>query len=511
VIEEDLRDGAVTFARTVIGQPLRRVRDHDDKVAAARGKPEIFDGFRKANARKFRGFEAPEAAIRAIEWAVNLPFDEGAANEQRLFGKLVAGVQSQAQRYAFFAERAAGKIEVPEGTALLPVEKVGVLGAGVMGGGISMNFANAGIPVVLVETSQAALERGLATVRRNYQSAVDRGRMSAEELERCMAGYSPTLDFAALADCDLVIEAVFELMEVKKDVFRRLDATVKQGAILATNTSYLDVDEIAAETQRPEWVLGMHFFSPANIMRLLEVVRGARTSPAVLATAMALGRKLGKVPVAVGVCHGFVGNRMLSQRQAEADRLILEGALPWDVDRVLYDFGMPMGPFAMADLAGLDLGWTAETSTGATFREILCERGRRGQKASAGFYDYDENRKATPSLMVEDIIQEFAARHGLPQRQIGDAEILERCLYPLVNEGAKILQEKIVARASDIDVIWLNGYGWPAYRGGPMFWADLEGLPRIVDGLKRYGFELAPLLARLAAEGGQLHTFASAL
>jgi 3-hydroxyacyl-CoA dehydrogenase len=505
VIEGDLKDGAVAFARSVIGQPLRRVRDLDDKVAAARGKPEIFADFRKANARKFRGFEAPEGCIQAIEGAVNLPFDEGAANERRLFGELMRGVQSQAQRYAFFAERAAAKIDVPEGTPVLPVEKVGVLGAGTMGGGISMNFASAGIPVTLVETSQEALDRGLATIRRNYQSAVDRGRMTADELERRMARYSPTLDFDALADCDLVIEAVFELMDIKKDVFRRLDATAKPGAILATNTSYLNVDEIAAETKRPEWVVGMHFFSPANIMRLLEVVRGAKTSPSVLATAMALGRKLGKVPVAVGVCHGFVGNRMLNQRQAEANKLILEGAMPWDVDRVLYDFGMPMGPFAMADLAGLDLGWKAETSTSSTIREILCEQGRWGQKKSAGFYDYDANRKATPSPVVEQIIREFAAKKGAPQRPIDDREILERCLYPMVNEGAKILEEKIAARASDIDIIWLNGYGWPAYRGGPMFWADVEGLPKIVDGLKRYGFEPAPLLVKLAAEGGKLH------
>jgi 3-hydroxyacyl-CoA dehydrogenase len=509
VIEGDLKDGAVAFARGVIGQPLRRVRDLDDKVAAARGKPEIFAEFRKANARKFRGFEAPESCIQAIEGAVNLPFDEGAANERRLFNELMRGVQSQAQRYAFFAERAAAKIDVPKDTPVLPVEKVGILGAGTMGGGISMNFASAGIPVVLVETSQEALDRGLATIRKNYQGAVDRGRMTAEELERRMARYAPTLDFDALADCDLVIEAVFELMEVKKDVFTRLDATVKQGAILATNTSYLDVDAIAAVTQRPEWVLGMHFFSPANIMKLLEVVRGARTAPQVLATAMAVGRKLGKVPVAVGVCDGFVGNRMLNQRQKEANKLVLEGAMPWDVDRVIYDFGMPMGPFAMWDLAGLDLGWKAETSTGSTLKEVLCEQGRKGQKTGAGYYDYDANRKATPSPVTEAAIRQLAAKAGIAPRQIGDAEILERCLYPMVNEGAKILQEKIAARASDIDIIWLNGYGWPVYRGGPMFWADVEGLPKIADGLKRYGIEPSPLLVKLAAEGGKLHEVVS--
>ena len=504
VIDGDLKAGAVAFAGKMVGKPLRRVRDLDDKVAAARGRPEIFAEFRKANARKFRGFEAPEYCIRAIEGAVNLPFDEGAANERKLFFELMSGVQSQAQRYAFFAERAAAKIDVPADTPILPVEKVGILGAGTMGGGISMNFATAGIPVVLVETSQAALDRGLATIRKNYQSAVDRGRMTADELERRMARYSPTLDFNALADCDLVIEAVFELMEVKKEVFGRLDAMVKQGAILATNTSYLDVNEIAAATKRPEWVVGMHFFSPANIMRLLEVVRGSKTSPSVLATAMALGRKLAKVPVAVGVCYGFVGNRMLNQRQAEANKLILEGAMPWDVDRVIYDFGMPMGPFAMADLAGLDLGWKAETSRSSTIREILCEQGRWGQKKSAGFYDYDESRKATPSPVTEGIIRDFAKKQGIAQRKIDDQEILERCLYPMVNEGAKILEEKIAARASDIDIIWLNGYGWPVYRGGPMFWADTVGLPKIVERLEHYGYQVAPLLRKLAAEGKRI-------
>ena len=504
VVEGDLKAGAIAFAKTVVGRPLRRVRDLDDKVAEARGKPEIFAEFRKANARKFRGFEAPEYCVRTIEGAVNLPFDEGAANERKLFFELMSGVQSQAQRYAFFAERAAAKIDVPADTPVLPVEKVGILGAGTMGGGISMNFATAGIPVVLVETSQAALDRGVATIRKNYQSAVDRGRMTAEELERRMARYSPTLDFNALADCDLVIEAVFELMEVKKEVFARLDATVKQGAILASNTSYLDVNEIAVATSRPEWVVGMHFFSPANIMRLLEVVRGAKTSPSVLATAMALGRKLGKVPVAVGVCYGFVGNRMLSQRQVEANKLILEGAMPWDVDRVIYDFGMPMGPFAMWDLAGIDLGWKAETSTSSTIREILNEQGRRGQKTSAGYYDYDANRKASPSPVTEAIVRDFAAKQGIAPRKIDDAEILERCLYPMVNEGAKILEEKIAARASDIDIIWLNGYGWPAYRGGPMFWADTVGLAKIVEGLERYGYDVAPLLRKLAAEGKRI-------
>ncbi|HEU4519711.1 MAG TPA: 3-hydroxyacyl-CoA dehydrogenase NAD-binding domain-containing protein, partial [Microvirga sp.] len=405
--EGALREGALAFARKVVaeGRPLRRVRDLNDKVEAARGRPEIFEAFWKANARRFRGFKAPDYNIRCIEAAVNLPFHEGMAVERKLFEELVSGPQSAAQRYVFFAERQVWKIpDVPDDTPTIPVRRVGIVGAGTMGGGIAMNFANAGLPVTIVEARPEALDRGLSVIRRNYESTARKGRITAEDVERRMGLLSGSLDLASLADCDLVIEAVFEDMALKKEVFATLDGIAKPGAILATNTSYLDVNEIAAVTKRPEAVLGTHFFSPANVMRLLEVVRGERTSKPVIATAMQLARRIGKVAVLVGVCHGFVGNRMLAERQREANRLVLEGAMPWDVDRVLFEFGFPMGPFAMSDLAGLDIGWQRETSRGETVRDILCERDRRGQKTGAGFYDYDENRTARPSAEVEQVI-----------------------------------------------------------------------------------------------------------
>ena len=375
-----------------------------------------------------------------------------------------------------------------------------MIGAGTMGGGIAMNFLSAGIPVTIVETSKEALDRGVSIMRRNYENTAKKGRLTMEEVEKRMGRLTPTLDFGALAEADLVIEAVFESMELKKSVFERLDAIAKPGAILASNTSYLDIDEIAAMTKRPEDVLGMHFFSPANVMRLLEIVRGAKTSKPVLATVAALAPKIGKVGVVVGVCHGFVGNRMLAERQREAMKLILEGATPWDVDRVLVDFGMPMGPFAMTDLAGLDIGWSAETSKRSTIREILCEEGRRGQKTGAGYYDYDEARNAKPSAHVEEIIRDFAASKGVQQRAISDEEILERCTYPMINEGAKILDEGKAQRASDIDIVWINGYGWPVYRGGPMFYADTVGLKTVLEKLKRVRGEVRRgLQARAAA------------
>jgi 3-hydroxyacyl-CoA dehydrogenase len=510
VPEGDLGNGAIAFAKKVIAEnrPLKKVRDLNDKVTAARGKPEIFADFRKANARKFRGFLAPEYNIRCVEAAVNQPFDQGIETERKLFLELMNGVQSAAQRYVFFAERQVWKIpDVPEDTPVVPIKKVGVIGAGTMGGGISMNFLNAGIPVTIVETKQEALDRGLGVIRKNYETTAKRGKLKIEDVEKRMNQLTGTLDLNALADCDLVIEAVFENMEIKKEVFGKLDKIVKQGAILASNTSYLNVDEIASATQRPEWVIGLHFFSPANVMRLLEVVRGKKTSKQVVATSMQLAKKIGKIGVLVGVCHGFVGNRMLAARQAQAQAMILEGAMPWDVDKVLFDFGMPMGPFAMSDLAGLDIGWSKETSKGATIRDVLCEMDRRGQKTNAGFYDYDAERKANPSPVTEKIIKEFAAKSGNPQRKISDEEILERCTYAQINEGAKILEEGIAIRPSDIDIVWINGYGWPVYRGGPMFYADTVGLKNVVAKLKEYGpklgkdFTISPLLEKLAAEG----------
>ena len=421
--------------------------------------------------------------------------------------KLVVGVQSQAQRYMFFAERQAAKIDgLPEGTATRPVKKVGIIGAGTMGGGIGMNFLNKGIPVTIVETQQTALDRGAATIRKNYENTAAKGRMTQDDVEKRMGLLAPTLDLQQLADCDLIIEAVFENMAIKKDLFAKLDKIAKPGAILASNTSYLDVDEIASATSRPQDVVGMHFFSPANVMKLLEVVRGAKTAPDVLATAMDIGKTIGKVAVVSGVCHGFIGNRMLAQRQAQANALILEGAMPWDVDRVAYDFGWPMGPFQMSDLAGLDIGWSKETSKGATIRERLCELDRRGQKTGAGFYDYDAKRNRSNPALVEKLILDFAAEKGITRRKIDDPEILERLVYPMINEGAKILAEGIAQRASDVDVVWIYGYGWPVYRGGPMFYADTVGAANVMAALEKHaprlgaGFAVAPLLREMATQ-----------
>ncbi|HVP84226.1 MAG TPA: 3-hydroxyacyl-CoA dehydrogenase NAD-binding domain-containing protein [Rhizomicrobium sp.] len=508
--EGKLREGAIAFANRIVAEnrPLKKVRENNAKVEAARGKPEIFADFRKANARKFRGFKAPESNIRCIEAAVNLPFAEGLKKERELFLELLVSPESAAQRYAFFAERTANKIpDVPDDTKTIPVKKVGVIGAGTMGGGISMNFANAGIPVTIVEVQKEALDRGIGVVRKNYETSAKRGRFTMEDVEKRMGLLTPSMSLEDLADCDLVIEAVYENMDVKKDVFKKLDAIVKQGAILASNTSYLNVDEIASVTKRPEFVIGLHFFSPANVMRLLEIVRGEKTSKEVIATCMQLGRKIGKVAVLVGVCPGFVGNRMLAQRQREANKLVLEGSMPWDVDRVLYDFGFPMGPFAMSDLAGLDIGWNKETSKSSTLREVLCEMDRRGQKNGKGFYDYDENRNAKPSPVTEQIIKDFMAKSGKNARSISDEEILERCIYPMINEGAKILEEKKAIRPSDIDVVWMNGYGWPVYRGGPMFYGDAIGLDKVLAKMKQWQSEMgddfkpSALLEKLVAEG----------
>ncbi|WP_300574641.1 3-hydroxyacyl-CoA dehydrogenase NAD-binding domain-containing protein [Phenylobacterium sp.] len=510
VEEGKLRDEALAFARKVVaeGRPLRKIRDQNEKLEAAKGKPEIFENFRKANARKFRGFLAPEYNIRCIEAAVNLPFDEGLEVERKLFLELMSGPQSAAQRYAFFAERQAQKIpDVPDDTPIIPVNKVGIIGAGTMGGGIAMNFANVGIPVVLTEVKQEALDRGLATIRKNYERTASRGGITAQQVEERCALITGSLEMEALADVDLVIEAVFERMDIKKDIFTRLDAICKPGAILATNTSGLDIDEIAAVTKRPESVIGLHFFSPANVMKLLEIVRADHTSKEVIATSMKLAKKIGKVAVLVGVCPGFVGNRILGQRQREAQKLVMEGAMPWDIDRVLYDFGFPMGPFAMSDLAGLDIGWVKERSKGESIRDVLCEMDRRGQKTGAGYYDYDEARNAKPSPVTEQVIKDFIVKTGANPREVTDEEILERCIYPMINEGAKILEEGKAIRPSDIDVVWQNGYGWPVYRGGPMWYGDHVGLPKVLAKMQEFQakmgdqFKPSPLLERLVAEG----------
>jgi 3-hydroxyacyl-CoA dehydrogenase len=499
---DDLKKAALDFVQTILasGGGMRRTRDRNEKIAAAMGHPEIFTQFRASH--KFRGFEAPGEAIRCIEAAVNLPFDDGLALERAVFEVRKASPQSAAQRYAFFAERKAAKIpDVPGDAPTLSINKVGIIGAGTMGGGIAMNFANAGIPVVLVEQQAAALERGLGVVKKNYDASARRGRFSPEEAQRRFGLMTGTLALEDLADCDLIIEAVFERMDIKKDVFRKLDAIAKPGAILASNTSYLDLNEIAAATARPDHVLGLHFFSPANVMKLLEVVRGDKTAKPVVATAMKLAKRIGKVAVLVGVGPGFVGNRLLAQRTREAQKLVMEGAMPWDVDRVLTEFGLPMGPFQMGDLAGLDLGWVRAESKGESLRDRLNERDRRGQKTNAGYYDYDENRKAIPSPVTEKLIAELMLEKGVTPRRISDQEILERTLYPMINEAANILDEGKALRASDIDVIWLNGYGWPAHHGGPTYYADRIGLARVLAGVRKYGWTPAPLLEKLVAEG----------
>ncbi|MDO9460137.1 MAG: 3-hydroxyacyl-CoA dehydrogenase NAD-binding domain-containing protein [Alphaproteobacteria bacterium] len=512
IVDGDLTQGGVAFAKKLLAQkrPLVRVRDNDAKLAPVRGKPEIFAAFRAAHARKNRGFLAPEYNIRCVEAAVNLPFDQGIRREGELFRELLQGPQSAAQRYMFFAERQAAKIpDVPADTQKIPVDKAGVIGAGTMGGGITMNLVNVGIPVTIVETTQEALDRGLKVVRGNYENTARKGKITQADVETRMALITPSLNLADLADVDIVIEAVFENMDIKKDIFEKLDAICKPGAILATNTSALDINAIAAMTKRPEYVIGTHFFSPANVMKLVEVVRGAKTAKNVIATSMALGKRINKIAVLAGVCHGFIGNRMLFARTTQSSRIILEGATPERVDKVLTDFGFPMGPFAMSDLAGVDVGWNPKTSKGETLRDRLCEAGRRGQKTNAGYYDYKPgDRTPIPNEDVVKMIREFAASKQIRQRDVTDEEILERCLIPMVNEGAKILSEGIAIRASDIDVVWVHGYGWPVYRGGPMYWANTYGLDKIVARMREFAnddpvfWTPAPLLEELAASNG---------
>ncbi|MGP1352163.1 MAG: 3-hydroxyacyl-CoA dehydrogenase NAD-binding domain-containing protein [Parasphingopyxis sp.] len=505
--EDSLAEDAIAFAREQIGKPVPRASEGTANRDGVEN-PAIFDEFRAKHGRKLRGFDAPEAGIQAVKAAGELSYEEGVKKERELFMGLMAGTQSAAMRHYFFAERAANKIEgIAKDIELIPIKKVGVIGAGTMGGGISMNFLSAGIPVTILEMEQEALDRGTGVMRKNYERTALRGRMTGEQVEQAMGLLTSTLDYADLADCDLVIEAVFENMDVKKEVFAKLDETVKQGAILASNTSYLNVDEIATATNRPEYVLGLHFFSPANIMKLLEVVRGDKTSDQVLATCMKLAKKIGKIAVVAGVCDGFIGNRMLSPRQQQANALIMEGANYWEVDEVLLDFGFPMGPFQMSDLAGLDIGWHRDPSRIESVRDALCAMDRRGQKTGAGFYDYDEARQRTPSDDVKKVIAEFAEKQGVEQREISKEEIQERLLYPMVNEGALILEEGMAQRASDIDVVWINGYGWPLYTGGPMFWADTIGLGTVVAGLEKHRerlgekFKLSQLLADKAAAG----------
>ena len=493
--EGKLLEGALSFAGTIVSEkrPLVKVRDAEDKIAADKGNDALFADFRKSIARKTRGFLAPEYNIQCIEAAVNKPFDEGIKVEQELFMKLMTGSQSAAQRYMFFAQRQVTKIpDIEADTEVKDINSVGVIGAGTMGGGISMNFANVGIPVTIIEQSQERLDKGIGIIRKNYENSAAKGRITQAQVEERMNLIEGKTSIEALDSQDMIIEAVFENMDLKKDIFKQLDGICKQGAILASNTSALDVNVIAAETNRPEDVIGLHFFSPANVMRLLEIVRGDKTSKSVVASSLAVAKKIQKIAAVVGVCPGFVGNRILAQRQREANKLILEGALPWDIDDALFDFGFPMGPFAMSDLAGLDIGWNKDTSNSESLRDVLCEAGRLGQKSGKGFYIYDENRNKSPDPEVEALIRKFGEERQIRMRDISKEEILERCLYPMINEGFKILEEGMAIRASDIDIVWTNGYGWPVYEGGPMFYGNTIGFDKVLFWLKKAELELGP-------------------
>ena len=517
VAGDDLLADAKAFALELAAadEKPKALRDREDKLEAARRDPSALDAHAAALTKKTRGLEAPLACVRAVRMALDTPFDEALAKEREMFIELMNGDQSKAQRHLFFAEREANKVPgIDRDVKPRKVSKAAVIGAGTMGGGIAMALANGGVPVTILEMNQEAIDRGMAVIRRNYDTSVKRGSISAEERDRRLGRLSTTTNYDDIADADLVIEAVFEEMSVKKVVFGKLDEMMKQGAILASNTSYLDVDEIAQMTKRPSDVLGMHFFSPANVMKLLEIVRGKETAPDVIATALALGKQIGKVPVVVGVCHGFVGNRMLSSRSAENESLLLEGASPADVDKAFLDFGFSMGPFAMGDLAGLDIGWRTRKSLGQTaaIGDALCEAGRYGQKTGKGFYSYEDGpRDAKPDPWVDALIEEKAKELGVNRRNISADEIIERTIYPMINEGARILEEGIALRPSDIDIVWINGYAFPIGKGGPMFWAEQAGLAHIVERLEYWHgktgnpvFEPSELLRKAAKSGGSL-------
>jgi len=521
-VGDDLIDGAVAYAEKLVadGAPLRKVRDLPCDADAS-----VFEAYRKKIARSARGFLAPWKCIDCVEAATTLPFDDGLAKERELFKVVHDSPESAAQRHVFFAEREVAKIpDVPKTTKMKDIKKVAVIGAGTMGGGISMNFVNVGIPVTILEMEQAALDRGMGIIERNYANTVSKGRLSQDAMDKRMAALSTTTNYDDIADADLVIEAVFEDMAIKKEVFAKLSEVMNRDAILASNTSTLDIDEIASATDRPEKVIGMHFFSPANVMRLLEVVRGKDSSAETIATAMGIGRKVGKISVLVGNCFGFVGNRMLHGYTGEGSFLLEEGALPHQVDKVIFDFGLPMGPFAMGDLAGLDVGYRVRKAKresqpsnqpySGTIADRIVEMGRHGQKTQGGYYDYKEgDRTPHRNAEVEALIAEVSKERGIERRDIGDDEVLKRSLYPLINIGAQILDEGMALRALDIDIIYINGYGFPAYRGGPMFWADQIGLDKVYADIARYHEELgerwrpAPLLERLAKEGKSFAEF----
>ncbi|MBK8063214.1 MAG: enoyl-CoA hydratase/isomerase family protein [Betaproteobacteria bacterium] len=518
VVQGDLLEGAIAFAKKLVaeGKGPRRVRDLTVKVD---GDPQAFFAAARADLEKSaRGFPAPLQILGCVEAAATLPFDEGRAEERRRFQILVEGSESKALRHMFFAERQTTKIpDVPEDTPVRKLDKAAMIGAGTMGGGITMSFVNAGIPVTLVDTSQESLDKGLATIRKNYSNTVSKGRLKQEDMDKRMAMITPSLDLNAVKDADIVIEAVFEKMDIKQELFGKLDAIAKPGAILATNTSTLDINVIAAATKRPGDVIGLHFFSPANVMRLLEVVRGAKTAKDVLATAMALGKKLKKVPVVSGVCDGFIGNRMMEKYGIQAWYLLDEGATPQQIDAAMKKFGLAMGPFTMYDMAGLDVGFyvrkrrVAERPDYAYSRIVdrVCEAGRFGQKTGKGWYRYEAgDRTPRPDPEFDKILADYRKEIGVTPRQISDEEIVERLIYAMVNEAAKILEEGIALRASDIDTVYMTGYGFPHYRGGPMFYADTVGLPKVLAAVEKFhqGYQggqwkPAPLLVKLAKEG----------
>ena len=518
IAEADLLTAATAFARQVVaeGRPLKRARD----LKLRDPRADAFLQFaRNTVAASAKNFPAPLKCVEAVANSLSKPFDEGLRLEREAFVTLMATPESRALRHVFAAERAATKIaDVPDTTPLRPINSVGVIGAGTMGGGITMNFINAGIPVVLLETKQEALDKGLATIRRNYDNSMKKGKLSQAESDQRMALITPTLGYEAFRDADLVIEAVFENMDVKQQVFSTLDEVCKPGAILASNTSALNLNTIAEFTKRPQDVIGLHFFSPANVMRLLEVVRGEKTAPDVLATCMKMARTIKKIAVVSGVCDGFIGNRMLARYGAAANNLLNQGALPQQVDGALQKFGLAMGPFRMGDLAGLDIGWAGRKRRQAANPEAytpvvadrICEAGRFGQKTGAGWYRYEAGKRdPIPDPVVEALIEQHREDKGITARKVSDDEVVERCMYALVNEGARILDEGIAARASDIDVVYLNGYGFPPHRGGPMLYADTVGLPNVLRTLRRFAAEPgadvswqpAALLVKLADAG----------
>ncbi|HLJ51009.1 MAG TPA: 3-hydroxyacyl-CoA dehydrogenase NAD-binding domain-containing protein [Bryobacteraceae bacterium] len=529
IVEGDLLEGAIAFARAGLADGTlvqRRTRDLAGKLGAPETNAAVFATARDATNKKQRNMLAPQAAISAVEAAATLPFDQGLQRESELFQECLFSDQSKSLIHVFFGEREVAKIpDVPKETPLIPVRKVGIIGAGTMGGGIAMSFANAGIPVILKETEQAALDRGMATITKNYANSVAKGRFSQDVMDRRLGLIQPTLTYDGFGEVDMIIEAVFEGMALKKQIFGELDGIAKPGAILASNTSTLNIDEIASATTRPEMVIGTHFFSPANVMRLLEIVRGRASSKEVIATCMALSKKIGKIGVLVGNCRGFVGNRMFGPYRREAQFLAEEGATPEQIDKALYDYGMAMGPLATGDLAGLDVGWRIRKEFGDVndtsvrqplMEDRLCEMGMYGQKTGAGWYKYDEKRRPQHNPEVDRLVEEIRKEKGIEPRAISDQEIIERTLYILVNEGARILEEGFALRSVDIDIIYLNGYGFPAYRGGPMWYADTIGLKEVYERVcefeRQHGklWTPAPLLKRLAEEGKRFADFAGA-